>query len=427
MTRRYWPATTTGWCGWSPYLGGLAHEHVIQPGLGDHMEPQPDGSTSSAPRHTPTALTSTAIYYWDVRTLARIAAILGRGEDAQRYRELAERIGAAFNHRFLDPRRGTYATGSQTANATALQMGLVPAGLVERVLENLVHDITVRHDGHLSTGMVGTNALVNALPRHGAAEVMYRIATRTTFPSWGFMLERDATTLWETWSDDRDEQLSLNMKLLGSIGKFFYRDVAGIRPLAPGFHRIAVAPKVVGPIRHASASIETVRGAAAVSWRVDGDGALRLAAEIPANATAEVRLPTGGRTAVQGHRRHATGVARRRLRAGRSGRDRSAGGRRLRGRGGRIRLLRSGAHRQIMKSAAPRPGLRESRRLVTKALRRYATIHGRFKASHRVLRPSFVPRAPHQGSRDRPHDFRSGQRGRSHAIGRGRRGPRDLR
>ena len=234
-----------------------------------------------------------------MRTLARIAAILGRGEDAQRYRELAERIGAAFNHRFLDPRRGTYATGSQTANATALQMGLVPAGLVERVLENLVHDITVRHDGHLSTGMVGTNALVNALPRHGAAEVMYRIATRTTFPSWGFMLERDATTLWETWSDDRDEQLSLNMKLLGSIGKFFYRDVAGIRPLAPGFHRIAVAPKVVGPIRHASASIETVRGAAAVSWRVDGDGALRLAAEIPANATAEVRLPTGGRTAVQ--------------------------------------------------------------------------------------------------------------------------------
>ena len=162
-----------------------------------------------------------------------------------------------------------------------------------------MHDITVHHDGHLSTGMVGTNALVNTLPRHGAAEVMYRIATRTTFPSWSFMLERDATTLWETWSDDRDEQLSLNMKLLGSIGKFFYRDVAGIRPLAPGFHRIAVAPKVVGPIRHASASIETVRGAAAVSWRVDGDGALRLAAEIPANATAEVRLPTGGRTAVQ--------------------------------------------------------------------------------------------------------------------------------
>ena len=280
------------------WLAGLAEEHVIEPGLGDHMEPQPDGSTSSSPRHTPTALTSTAIWHRDVRTLGRIAAILGRGGDAARYAELGERIAAAFNRRFLDPERGTYASGSQTANAVALQMGLVPDDAVERVLEHLLHDITVRHGGHLSTGMVGTNALVYALPRHGAAEVLYRIATQTTFPSWGFMLGRDATTLWEAWSDDRDEQLSLNMKLLGSIDKFFYRDVAGIRPLAPGFRRIAVGPRVVGPVRHASAEIETVRGPAAVSWRLD-DGTLRLATEIPANATAEIRLPTGGRPAVQ--------------------------------------------------------------------------------------------------------------------------------
>ncbi|MDD9988738.1 MAG: family 78 glycoside hydrolase catalytic domain, partial [Spirochaetaceae bacterium] len=281
------------------WLGSLAEEHVIEPGLGDHMEPQPDGSTSSSPRHTPTALTSTAIWYWDVRTLGRIAAILGRGGDAARYAELAERIAAAFNRRFLDPERGTYASGSQTADAVALQMGLVPAEAVERVLDHLLHDVTVRHEGRLSTGMVGTNALVYALPRHGAAEMMYRIATQTTFPSWGFMLERDATTLWEAWSDDRDEQLSLNMKLLGSVDKFFYRDVAGIRPLAPGFRRIAVAPRVVGPVRHASASIETVRGPAAVSWRMLDDGALRLTAEIPANASAEIRLPTGGRPGVR--------------------------------------------------------------------------------------------------------------------------------
>lgn len=233
-----------------------------------------------------------------MRTLGRIAAILGRGGDAARYAELAERIAAAFNRRFLDPRRGTYASGSQTANAVALQMGLVPAEATQRVLEHLLHDITVRHGGHLSTGMVGTNALVYALPRHGAAEMMYRIATQTTFPSWGFMLERDATTLWEAWSDDRDEELSLNMKLLGSVDKFFYRDVAGIRPLAPGFRRIAVAPRVIGPVRHASAEIETVRGPAAVSWRLEDDGTLSLAADIPANATAEIRLPAGRRSAV---------------------------------------------------------------------------------------------------------------------------------
>lgn len=275
------------------YLGGLAEDHVIERGLGDHMEPQPDGSTSAAPRHTPPALTSTAIYYWDVRTLARVAAILDAGEDAARYRELAERIGAAFNRRFLNAKTGACASGSQTANAVALQMGLVPPEAVERVLANLVRDVTAR-GGHLSTGMIGTNALVEALPRYGRADLMYRIAGQTTFPSWGYMLERDATTLWESWSDDRDQQLSLNMKLLGSVDKFFYRDVAGIRPLAPGFRRIAVAPQVTDALASAAAEIETVRGPAAVSWRQDR-GRLRLSATIPANAAAQVRLPAAGR------------------------------------------------------------------------------------------------------------------------------------
>lgn len=281
------------------YLSGLAEEHVIEPGLGDHMEPQPDGSTSAAPRRTPTALTSTAIYYWDVRTLARIAAILGAGGDAERYNLLAERIGAAFNRRFLDERAGVYASGSQTANAVALQMGLVPPQAVERVLANLVRDITVAHGGHLSTGMIGTNALVEALPRYGRADVLYRIAGQTTFPSWGHMLARGATTLWESWTDDPGQQLSLNMKLLGSIDKFFYRDVAGIAPLAPGFRRIAVTPKVTGLLASAAAEIETVRGPAAVSWRRDR-GRLRLRATIPANAAAQVRLPAPGGPSAQG-------------------------------------------------------------------------------------------------------------------------------
>ena len=141
--------------------------------------------------------------------------------------------------------------------------------------------------------MIGTNALVEALPRHGRADVLYRMADRTTFPSWGHMLERGATTLWESWSDDPGQQLSLNMKLLGSVDKLVYRDVAGIAPLAPGFRRIAVAPKVTGLLASAAAEIETVRGPAAVSWRRDR-GRLRLRA--PRTAQAE-RTTQAARTA----------------------------------------------------------------------------------------------------------------------------------
>ena len=275
------------------YLSTRAEDHVVGFGLGDHMEPQADGTTSSSPRHTPPALTSTAYYYFDAQVASRAAEIAGRSAEAERYAALAEEIRTAFNRRFLDPESNQYATGSQTANALPLALGLVPQERVGAVLANLVREIEERHDGHLSTGMLGTNALVNVLPRHGAAELMYRIATQTTFPSWGYMIERGATTLWESWSDLREEKLSLNMKLLGSIQKFFYHDLAGIRATAPGFREVAIAPQAVGDLEWARARLRTVRGEIAVHWRRGAD-TFELDLTIPGNVTATVTLPKLG-------------------------------------------------------------------------------------------------------------------------------------
>ena len=114
------------------YLSSRADRHIVEFGLGDHMEPQQDGSTSSSPRHTPPALTSTAYYHFDARVAARAATIVGRNEEARRYGALAAEIKAAFNRRFLDPESNQYATGSQTANAVPLALGLVPDGAGER-------------------------------------------------------------------------------------------------------------------------------------------------------------------------------------------------------------------------------------------------------------------------------------------------------
>jgi alpha-L-rhamnosidase len=275
------------------YLGTRAREHIVEFGLGDHMEPQPDGTTSSSPRRTPPELTSTAYYHFDARVAALAAEIAGRGGEAERFTALAEQIKAAFNRRFLDPDTGNYATGSQTCNALPLALGLVPKEREQAVLANLVRDIDHNHAGHLSTGMLGTNALVNVLPRHGAADLMYRIATGTTFPSWGHMIERGATTLWESWSDLPDEKLSLNMKLLGSVQKFFYRDLAGIRATAPGFREVAIDPQVVGDLAWAQARVRTVRGEIAVHWR-RGEAAFELDLTIPGNVTAHVTLPKLG-------------------------------------------------------------------------------------------------------------------------------------
>ncbi|MBW2084220.1 MAG: family 78 glycoside hydrolase catalytic domain, partial [Deltaproteobacteria bacterium] len=274
-------------------LSSKADNYILSYGLGDHMEPQTDGSCSESPRHTPPALTSTAYYYYDAWILSHAAGILGRTKDARRYSDLAEKIKDAFNQEFLNKDTNQYATGSQTSNAIPLYLRTVPRDRLDAVVKNLVEDIMTTHKGHLSTGMLGTNALVQALPEYGWANVMYQIATQITFPSWGYEVLKGATTIWESWNGNPDEQLSYNMKLFGSVEKFFYKGLAGISPAEPGYKRITIMPHIVDDLKYARASIKTVRGEVKSNWTRNSNE-FCLDVSIPVNSQAKVSIPKMG-------------------------------------------------------------------------------------------------------------------------------------
>ena len=274
------------------FFGEDADDHIVSHCVGDHMEAQSDGTSSFSPQHTPKAVTSTAYYYFDTWIVAQAAEILGKTEDARRYTELAEKIKAAFNREFLNQDTNEYSTGSQTSNAMALYFDMVPEGRQEAVLKNLVDDILIDHNGHLSTGIIGTNALEQVLGKHGRADVMYTIASQTTVPSWGHQVLKGHTTLCETWECETEEpQLSYNMAMFGSTEVFFYRDLAGISPSSPGYKNIKIAPQVVGDLTYASGSLKTVRGLVSSSWKKNVDG-FTLEVTIPVNSTAKVSVPT---------------------------------------------------------------------------------------------------------------------------------------
>jgi len=273
------------------FQGTTASEYIISSGLGDHMEPQDNGHHHFSPIHTPAALTSTAFYYYGTWILSRVAEALKKTDDATRYAALAQDIKEAFNRKFLDKVSNQYATGSQTSNALPLFFEMVPEDKIPAVLKNLVDDILTKHNGHQSTGIVGTNALAQALPRYGAGEVMYQVATQTTFPSLGYQVVLGATTLCETLNCE--PWLSQNMKMFGSVDKFFYRNLAGISLGSPGYRHIAIKPQVLGDLRNVSASVDTVRGRVEVEW-VKGDSSLDLKVLIPAGAEAEINIPKLG-------------------------------------------------------------------------------------------------------------------------------------
>lgn len=295
-----------GLCKLVDYFSAAAENHLIptEP-AGDHLEPQADGFSLGASQHTPAALTANAHYYYSAVLLARMAERLGRSSDAKRYERLAHDINTAFNRRFWNVATNQYATGSQAANALPLHVGLVPPEKIPAVMKNLVADIIAKHDYHVSTGIIGSNAVVQVLPKYGAAEVMYKLATQTTYPSLGHQVVKGATTVCESY--ECRPSSSQNMKMLASLDKFFYRNLAGIQPASPGYRRVLVQPQVVGDLASVSASQMTVRGRIAVNWARSAPHEksrsytplLELKVSIPTGAEAEIAIPTLGKQSVQ--------------------------------------------------------------------------------------------------------------------------------
>jgi hypothetical protein len=269
------------------YLRSHAQGSILNYGLGDWFDLGP--AKPGRAQLTPVALTATAFYQNDVATLAQIAGHLGKDSDAERLAADAESIRTAFNHAFFDPATGRYATGSQTAQALPLVMGLVEPKDRAAVLGVLVQD--VRDSGNAVTaGDVGYRYLLRALADAGRSDVIAAMNSQSDKPGYGYQLAMGATSLTEAWNADR--RSSQDHFMLGQIVEWFYHDLAGLAPdpAAPGFKRVLFRPQPVPGVTWARATHESPRGHVAVAWREE-KGRFVLDVETPPNTTAEVRWP----------------------------------------------------------------------------------------------------------------------------------------
>ncbi len=284
--------------GLTKYVGFLARSargHIIED-LGKYGDWCPPGSI--APKKTSLALTSTWFYAHDTVFLARIAAALGRRDDAGRLKEQAAAIAAAFNARFLRdgqyevPRSGPVdLLPGQTANALPLWLGIVPATARKRVFAALIKAVVDDQDGHLDTGILGTRFLLEALSRGGRTDAAFRIVAQTSYPGWGYMIREGATTLWERWEKITSGGMnSHNHIMLGSVDAWLYKHLAGIRCAAPGWGKAIIEPPLLDGCPAARASVKAEGGTMSASWERK-PGEFQLDVRVPAGTTAEVRIP----------------------------------------------------------------------------------------------------------------------------------------
>lgn len=269
------------------YLQTKAKGDILSQGLGDWYDlgPKPPGVSQL----TPMGVTATAIYYYDLTILKNIAALLNKKQDASEYGQLSIKVRRAFNNAFFHKDTKQYASGSQTANAMAVYMGLVEPQYKDAVVENIVKDIRSRNNS-LTAGDIGYRYLLCVLHDEGRDDVIFDMNSRSDVPGYGYQIAKGATALTESWSALPTN--SNNHFMLGHIMEWFYRGLLGIDQTrnSVAFKEIIVDPEVVGDVTSAKGSYESMYGTISTEWKKQ-DYSFHLKVTIPANTTAFVYLP----------------------------------------------------------------------------------------------------------------------------------------
>jgi alpha-L-rhamnosidase len=250
--------------------------------------------------HTNKNLLATAYWALIANMMSDMAHAVGKEEDAKRYAELIDNIRAAFQKAYIKE-NGDVGTGTQTSYVVALYTKMSPGSLEPILVDHLVKDIESRN-WHLSTGFLGTPFLLFTLADHGRTDVAYRLLLNNTYPSWGYMLSKGATTWWERWNGDSGDPAmnSYNHYAFGSVIAWVYRYMAGIDTSlsSPGFKKIVIHPHLDPRVTFARGEYDSIYGKIITDWKGSAAAPFTLKVTIPANTTADIFLPAAGHTQV---------------------------------------------------------------------------------------------------------------------------------
>ncbi len=279
------------------FLASTANNHIISTGLGDWYDVGPNPPWGS--QLTPANLTATAHYFYFNQILAKTAVLLGQTADAGFYGQRTEDIRTAFNTTFFNTATGTYSTGSQTANAMPLAMGIPEPQHRAGLLAAIIKDIRARGNA-LSSGEVGHRYLLRALADNGRSDVIFAMHSQSDKPGYGMQIARGATALTEKWDASVGSFGSQNHFMQGHIIEWFYHDLAGIQSdeSDPGFRKIIIKPAIVGSLTSCNASYDSVFGPIVSHWSLAGP-ALTMNVTIPPGTTATVHVPAADGSSVQ--------------------------------------------------------------------------------------------------------------------------------
>lgn len=280
---------------YAAYLQFKLKDGILTHGLGDWYDIGPKEPGPS--QLTQQGITPSAIFYYDLTILQKVASLLHKEKDADYYKALSEKVRAAYNKAFFNKEKMIYGKGSQTANAVSVYMNLVEPQYKDAVVDNIVKELK-DNNNRLSAGDIGYRYLLRVLDDNNRSDVIYDMNSNASVPGYGYQLARGATSLTESWQAFTNS--SNNHMMLGHIKEWFFSGLAGIRPAkgTVAFKEVDIRPQLVGDVTAAEGSYHSPYGMIRSNWKKTNNK-FELNVEIPANTTATIYLPANSTSTIK--------------------------------------------------------------------------------------------------------------------------------
>jgi alpha-L-rhamnosidase len=266
---------------WMDKVAVIHPEGIIDKGLSDHESLEP----------VPVQLTGTSHYLQCAHIMKIFAGVMGRMADIKKYEALADKLKNQMRAEFWD-KPFTGEINRQTLFSTLLYHKIIPKDEMPAARDSLLTAIKNGPSKHLNTGIFGTKYVLETLAENGAPNAVFDIVNSTTYPGWGFMIDRGATSIWETWKES-DNTYSNNHPMFGTVSEWYYRWLAGIRPDPdhPGFEEFFLTPTTPEGLESVNCTYHSPYGAIVSNWKKITTDHYIYEITVPIGTRANITLP----------------------------------------------------------------------------------------------------------------------------------------
>ena len=278
------------------FIAGVTNAYgLVDFGLGDWCEAETEQSHEYS---TPVQYTN-ALTLLDManKTLQMLAVLQGdHVTQTAAVREAKQRFTQTFRNNYVSG--GRIMVQTQTSLAMAITSGALTADEQAQAHTDLLALLNARNY-RFKVGVIGVKHLFDALTMSGNTDVAVKSIVGPDYPSYGYMLAKGATTLWESFYKLRADGAmrrsngekidSLNHHFWGSVAGWFYRVIGGLDVRSA--NEVLVTVPETKLVTHAETSYSCGDKRITVAWqRNEENETLTVRND---GFTGKIRLPDG--------------------------------------------------------------------------------------------------------------------------------------